>query len=188
MVSVAIFSIVLIFAMGAIITIVDANGKARTLTSVMNNVNFSFENVTRSIKTGKNIRINVGSNNCTGGGHSPTYGSITVEAIDLTQANIEQFNRVPITYRLCEINDFGMIERSVSGGPYERLTSPDIDVDTLSFRLYADGNEKAGGIIAPAGQQPRVLVSISGTVEFKKNVSSEFNIQTTVSARDLNLQ
>lgn len=186
MVSVAIFSIVLLFALGAILTIIDANGKARTLTSVMNNVNFAFENVTRSIKTGKEIKVNPGVNNCGTGISVGSNESIQVEAIDLT-ASPDTFTRVRIIYRLCtDADGHGSIEKSVDGGPYEKITSPDIDVDVLKFHLFADGQEFTG-TDPELGKQPRVLVTIGGTVEFRRNVSSEFNIQTTVSVRDLNI-
>jgi len=57
LVSVAIFSIVITMIMGTITTIVDASRKARTMTEVMNNLNFGFESMTRTLKTGKNITV-----------------------------------------------------------------------------------------------------------------------------------
>ena len=55
LVSVAIFSIIITMIMGTIVTITDASRKARTLTEVMNNLNFSFESMTRTLKTAKSI-------------------------------------------------------------------------------------------------------------------------------------
>lgn len=52
MVSVAIFSIVMLVALGTILTVLDANRKAQTLSSVMGNLNLALESMTRTIKTG----------------------------------------------------------------------------------------------------------------------------------------
>lgn len=184
MVSVAIFAIVLLFALGSIITIVDANRKARTLTSVMNNVNFSFENMTRSLKTGKDIRTNVATGSCTNGGSVPSNASIEVNAIDLT-GDVDEFTRVLTTYRLCEKDGKGVVEKKVGAGLYQPITSSEVDIDVLNFYIFADDTTHGSGVI-PAGEQPRILIVIGGSVEFVRNVRSEFNIQTTVTQRDLN--
>lgn len=184
MVSVAIFAIVLLFALGSIITIVDANRKARTLTSVMNNVNFSFENMTRSLKTGKDIRTNVATGSCTNGGSVPSNASIEVNAIDLT-GDVDEFTRVLTTYRLCEKDGKGVVEKKVGAGLYQPITSSEVDIDVLNFYVFADDTTHGSGAI-PAGEQPRILIVIGGSVEFVRNVRSEFNIQTTVTQRDLN--
>lgn len=51
LVSIALFSIVLTIVIGSIFTIVDSNKKARSLSTVMNNLNFAVESMTRDIKT-----------------------------------------------------------------------------------------------------------------------------------------
>ncbi len=52
LVSIAIFSIVMVVILGAVITIMDANRKARSLSLIMNNLDLAIESMTRSIKTG----------------------------------------------------------------------------------------------------------------------------------------
>lgn len=186
MVSVAIFSIVLLFALGSIISIVDANRKARTLTSVMNDVNFVFENMTRSIKTGREIETKYNSPSCGANGKVKTGSQIEISAIDPT-AIAGTFDRINVYYRLCEKDGYGFIEKKVgNSGEYEKITSNDVDVDNLSFKVFADGGQVVNNDAA-TGKQPRVLVIIDGSVEYVRNVRSEFHIQTTVSQRDLNL-
>jgi prepilin-type N-terminal cleavage/methylation domain-containing protein len=58
MVSVALFAIVVMISMTAILSIVDSTKKAQSLKSVMNNLNFALETMTRSIKTGEIIYFN----------------------------------------------------------------------------------------------------------------------------------
>lgn len=57
MVATSIFVMVVMIAMGAIFTVVDANKKAQSLKSVMNNLNFALETMTRTIKTGQIISV-----------------------------------------------------------------------------------------------------------------------------------
>ena len=52
MVSVALFAIVVMISMTAVLSVVDSTKKAQSLKSVMNNLNFALETMTRSIKTG----------------------------------------------------------------------------------------------------------------------------------------
>ena len=53
--AVALFSIVVVISFGAIMTTVDVNRKSQTLTTVMNDLNFTLESMTRTIKTATEI-------------------------------------------------------------------------------------------------------------------------------------
>src|SRR3990167_8359923 len=52
LVSTAIFSVVMITAAGALLTTIDANHKAQAIQSVMNNLNFALESMSRAIRVG----------------------------------------------------------------------------------------------------------------------------------------
>lgn len=173
MVSVAIFSIVLVVALGAILTILDSNRKARTLTEVMNNLNFSMEMITRSLKTG--VEPNV---------HSVSGEDILhVTAIVLEE---QGFNREKTRYQLQFDGERGYIAQCVNLD-YDTNTCPDsswipitselVDIDRFDFTVsgIADFN------------QPRTQLFVSGTVRINEKISSSFSIQTTVSQRKLNL-
>lgn len=164
LVSVAIFSIVLLVAMGAILTILDANRKARTLTEVMNNLNFSFESVTRSIKTGTEPRIENGD-------------ELTVTAINLAA---DDFTRQTIAYRHNTTESGrGVIERSVGGGTWQPITSELVDITNFQAAVH-------GGNVAFS--QPRTVITVSGEVRASNDIRSSFDIQTTISQRKLNLE
>lgn len=173
MVSVAIFSIVLVVAMGAILTILDANRKARTLTEVMYNLNFSIESLTRSIKTGINP------------GYESNSGKLYVQSIDLENPNLTSFNRERIEYRCANCDGGvdpkkrGFIERSVSYGPWYPITSDFLDIDSWAITVTgADTNSLI---------QPKTQITIDGNVRINNKISSSFVLQTTVSQRKLNL-
>lgn len=53
-VSLAIFSIVALVAVGALIKIVDANKKAQSLKTAINNVNYALEAISRDVRAGTN--------------------------------------------------------------------------------------------------------------------------------------
>lgn len=176
MVSVALFSIVLVVALGAILTVLDSNRKAQTLTSVMNNLNFALESMTRSIKTGVDPVI-------TG------TTKITVDGIDLSQTT--DFTRQKVNYKFLEEGSgpdkAGYIGRCFgascgSDNKYVRVTAPEVDID--KFVLLSDGFED--GFID--SQQPRTFIFLEGKVVFSERIKSVFRIQTTVSQRRLDIQ
>src|SRR3989344_5459228 len=51
-VSVALFAVVMVVAVGALLSLTGANKKAQALQSVMNNLNISVDNIVRSIRMG----------------------------------------------------------------------------------------------------------------------------------------
>ena len=55
MVSVALFSIVMVISVGSLLTMIDANRKAQALKSVMNNLNFALESMVRNARVGTNF-------------------------------------------------------------------------------------------------------------------------------------
>lgn len=165
MVSITLFSVVLVVTLGTIITIADSNKKARSLMSVMNNLNFSIDSMTRSIKSGK---ITSGTG-VSGGGNC-----FTTEQINYDDEGT--FNREQVSYCFVEDGDQGRIDKTV-GGNTIALTSPDVDIDFLDFKAFTGGSSN----------QPRVSIVLEGTVRISEKISSRFTIQTTVAQRQLNI-
>lgn len=182
MVSVSIFSIVVMIALGAILTILDANRKARTLTEVMNNLNFSVEMITRSLKTGVEPDLFI----------SGDQEILFVNSIVLDETT--GFQREVTRYRLHldnsdSDNPIGEIQQCVSAteGPscsvneWVAITSELVDIDRFDVTGTVWGDEI--DLI-----QPRVQIVIAGTVKVSESISSEFSLQTTVSQRRLNIE
>jgi prepilin-type N-terminal cleavage/methylation domain-containing protein len=61
-VSVSIFVVVMLIAVGAVLNAVDANRKAQSLNVIINNLNLTFESMVRDLRTGKNYSTSCGSN------------------------------------------------------------------------------------------------------------------------------
>ena len=170
-VAVFVFSIVMLAATGALFSMLEANRKAQTIKTVVNNLNFALESMTRSIRVGGTYHCGsaVGNGwntprNC------PTNGStyFIFEGVNGTDDPSDQ-----IHYQL---NNAGRIVRSTdNGATFIGLTAPDeVVVEELSF--FVSGAEDTDT------EQPRVLIIVRGYagVEEKR---VEFNLQTLIAQR-----
>jgi len=113
-VAVGVFLVVMLIASGALISIIESNKKAQSFKAVMNNLNFAFEGMTRTIRVGKGYVV------------SPNPGS----SISFTNSQ-----GVATGYRLSN----NQVERSLNGAAFVSVTSPEVVVDTLEFTL--DGTD-----------------------------------------------
>ena len=175
MVSVAIFAVVVMIAIGSIMSILDANRKAQSLNVIMNNLNFSFESMIRDIRTGSKYY------NCPAGG-SPVISSICFTdkdgrdkyyALDTTSGGPNS----------------GLIiasstDPSISTGP---ITSSEVTIEDMSFKIM-------GNVITDPGPPEKgdklpsiVLLHIKG-YSGKDKSKSYFNIQTLITQRVIDTQ
>jgi len=53
MVAIAIFMVVAVIAVAALLKIVDANRKSETLQDAVNNINFAMDSITREVRVGR---------------------------------------------------------------------------------------------------------------------------------------
>jgi prepilin-type N-terminal cleavage/methylation domain-containing protein len=117
LVSIGIFSVVVIIVAGAISSVINANKQAQVITSVVNNLNFTLESMTRAIKTGSSLQV--------GGGGSDTCASV----VSLTDARGRA-----VRYELS-----GQSVALTVNGTMSPITAPEIQVKSLQFcRLGGD--------------------------------------------------
>lgn len=165
LVSVALFSIVVVIALGSIITIIDTNRKSQSLTLVMNNLNFALESMTRTIKTSTEVVESGGlyrfkkQKDDPDDPHEPDVW-VTYKHDDANQ-----------TILRCKKGDSGTCSNFIP------VISEDVKVEKFDFEVL-------GNI---ADEQWRVFMVIEGVAKMSPRVSSKFNVQTTVSPRNLNL-
>lgn len=155
LVSIAIFALVLVVILGAIMSIVDANRKARTLMTVMNNLNFTVESMTRSFKTGQDSFV---SGDC-----------FYTEEIDYGTTG-DSYDKRDVGYCI----DDGVITKSVDEAPFSALTSPDIEITEGTFEIRDNDSI-----------QPLLIINLQGEVVIASRIRSAFTIQTSVSQRRL---
>ncbi len=159
-VAVFLFSIVMVVAVGALVSIVQANRKAQSVKSVMNNLNFSLESMTRAIRTGT-------AYDCPGS--CQTAGSDSFSFLDKDGRNI--------TYSYGKNGDTGQIFRAIGTADAQALTAPEVKIDSLQF--YLRGESAADDV------QPRVLIVVKGTAGPDDKTRTEFSLQTLVTQRIL---
>ena len=165
LVSIALFTIVLVVILSSILTVIDVSRKSQSLAIVMNDMNFVLENITRSVKTG-----------------SLKYDDPkTSESRIIVEEDLDGEVR-EIEYYFFEVGSKGKIFKKITVEDEEKsdvsITSDNIDIDKAVFSVYAGST---------ANRQPRVLISVKGTAKLSERVSSEFNIQTSVSQRNYDL-
>jgi prepilin-type N-terminal cleavage/methylation domain-containing protein len=168
LVSMALFAIVIVIILGAITSITDANRKARTLMTVMNNLNFSVDAMTRSFNTGKNPSIMT----CGGIANS----GFSTEEIDYRNTEDSLSENIAVRnviYCLDKTDGLGRIIKSINNGSDTVLTSPDIDIEYAKFTL--------------TGNQPKLMINLEGTAKVGGKISSTFSIQNSVSQKYLNI-
>jgi len=168
MVSISIFSIIMVMSMGAVVSILEANRKSRSLKSSMNNLNLVIETISRNVKFGTNWICGAGTSsaNCVDGTEISFDDRFTL--VDTSGQPILQ----RVSYRL---ND-AQIERKIDVGIYESITSKEIEI--TDFKFTVDG-------IGPDQAQPFATVRVRGVVGGTKASKTEFDLQTAMSQREL---
>lgn len=180
MVAVSIFSIVALISTSSILAIVDANRKAQSLKSVVNNLHFTMETISRNIRVGRtyscrnsipggtSIRV---ANDCLSGGSvlalEPQFGDPADDADQLIYI-----------YKEAEEGIFRQRGNDGSTEPL-LLTAPEVHIQYMRF--YVDGAQ-----LNNDGVQPRVRIIAKGFAEIGR-ARSEFSLQTTVTQRIFDL-
>jgi len=115
LVSIAIFTIIMIFAMGGIIAILDAYKKTQSIQSAMTNLNFALETMTRDIRFG-------------------TDYSCASPCNDISVVFREDNENIPIEFSL----DEGAIIRKVDGVNQDLTANVDnVSIENMDF--YTQG-------------------------------------------------
>jgi prepilin-type N-terminal cleavage/methylation domain-containing protein len=164
MTAVTVFLVVMTISMGAILGIFDANRKAESSKTVMDNLNFAVEAMSREIRFGKNY-------------HCISTGTLTVPqncpAGD-TFLSFLSSDGVQTVYRL---NGTSMEKSSDGGSTYTAVTAPEINISSLNF-FVVGANPAPGDTL-----QPKVLIKITGAAGTKTNTITSFTLQTLASQR-----
>ncbi|MEA2112536.1 MAG: type II secretion system protein [Patescibacteria group bacterium] len=169
--AVAIFSMVMVIAMGALLAVLNANKQNQAIQTAVNNLSLAMEMMSREIRVGYTY-------------HCGTTGAITDTrncSAGETYLALEPFDGNPtdvgdqVVYRLLG----NRIQRSDdSGANFLNLTASAVVLQELKF--YVSGSSTSDNV------QPRVLITVSGYVDLGSigdRGKSYFNLQTTASQR-----
>jgi prepilin-type N-terminal cleavage/methylation domain-containing protein len=187
LVSIALFAIVMVVCIGALLSLVGANKKAQALESVMNNLNISLDDMVRSIREGTNFNGSSGCASNAGGAHDCTGGTQTFSFAPYGTNTSQSY--APTIYEYVTsgspgctttTGQGGCIMRSEGGGPFSSLTAPEVSITSMEFYVI--------GTIPGDTLQPRVIITISGTAGGTNvKTSTTFHLQATALQRALDL-
>lgn len=165
LIAISLFIVVAFISIGAILSIFSANSKARTSKSVVDNLNYTIENMVRNIRFGGLYHCGLSGNlslpaNCPNGDSSLAI----------------RFNGNTLVYRHVS----SRIEYSSNGGVnYTALTPPEVVVTAMTFYVLGASNSDQS--------QPYVVIVIKGYVGNRPTTQTVFSLQTFVSQRELDL-
>lgn len=178
MVAVTIFSIVMLVAVGSLLSIIDANRKAQTLKSVTNNLTFAIESMSRSARVGSRYHCGTGFTFSKANLDAPQdceFGGGILFAFERQNGDTTS-NDDQIVYRYDASNH--RIERSIDGGDtFILITAPEIRIESFEVNLI--------GSHPSDYRQPRAVFHIAGSISINDRIESTFNIQTSATPRIL---
>lgn len=202
MVSLSIFSVVMVASVGIILSIISSNKRNQAVNSVVNNLNYSIESMVRDIKTGFSYKCNYSpstgqtvanfklepNTSCT---NTPINNIALVSTINGTTEQIVKYE-----YKQPVGEQAGYIEKTVytdTGGVITNAIYPltdriNIDIKAMSFTVFPGTPlYTPAGTTNPTPTQPSVAVLIKGTAKVNAINISDFFIQTLISQRLPNL-
>jgi prepilin-type N-terminal cleavage/methylation domain-containing protein len=166
LVTLALFTVVATISLGSLIAMVNANRKAQALNSVMDNVNFTLENMVRTIRVGSDFRcggVAPANPNCASGTTLFLEGSKGDRSDPLDD----------VGYRFNAANE--RIEISYdSGTNWLPLTASTVTVDDLNFTVEGVG---------PDSIQPFVIITLTVSTGPTAKIFTTLSLETSVSQR-----
>jgi len=187
LVAVGLFAIVMVIALGALLSLSQSDRKAESLKSVIDSLDFSLDGMSRSIRTGTSyycgpFATQGATNDCKDPGGDHTQISFT--------ASDGSF--ISYRYNPTCTGQVGCIEKNAGSG-WLPLTSPEVHITSLNFYVVGSAPGSAGDTL-----QPKVTILLHGYIPvtgnptsqdqcnpsaFPGNSCSVFNLQTSVTQR-----
>jgi prepilin-type N-terminal cleavage/methylation domain-containing protein len=164
LVSIAIFSFVMLAVVTVLLSAVNANRKVQGLKTSIDAVSLTLESMVRNIRTGSSYELAGGAGNC------PSPGQTGISFFDYSDS--------AVTYVL----NNGTVQ-IIKNGVTANMTAVEVTIDRLCF--YVDGVTNGDNL------QPTVLITLGGEVNnltaagAKTKTKSRFDIQTLVTQRTI---
>jgi len=178
LVAVALFTSVMLIGVGALLSLIDANRKAQALNSVMNNLNFALEGMSRNMRVGTTYHCSINNNvppnidttkDCKNGGKLIGFEASSGDPDDPNDQFVYRVNGTQLE----------MSRTSGSANSFISIIAAEVTIEDFNF--YVDGTSTSDGL------QPRIVITIKGSAGVNEKTRTEFNLQTMVSQRVLDL-
>ena len=191
MIAVSLFLVVVTIGMGALLNANLLHQKSQDMRSIIDNLNFIMEDMSKNIRTGYNYRCYDASDLVWDQSKAQTSGLSNPKSCALGGVLVFELSDgdslVTTDQWVYKIESSGIGQpfnmfKSVDGGAnWTQLNPSEVHLDSFSgFSVL--------GAEPPAGdkQQPFVTIRLSGTITYK-GVESPFSLQTSVSQRLVDL-
>jgi prepilin-type N-terminal cleavage/methylation domain-containing protein len=184
MVAIAVFSIVMVTAMSALLNVVDANNKARSLKTAINNISFALEGISKDMRMGTDYSCGKDGSlagDCPSGGDIIRYRSVRADmdsSLDKHKYAYYKFSK--------DNNGIGFLEECLGksgiicgfNGPFTPITSTEVDLTSVNFYVLGVNNSN---LTIGNKTQPRMIMTVSGVAGTKEKIKTTFDLQTSVS-------
>ena len=189
MVAVALFATVMMLAVGALMSVVGASRRSQAVQSVIDNLDFALDDMSRTVRTGTDYFC--GSGTPGGNMYVPQNGSacsyIAVEGSHGDPHN----NADQIVYWAADqatcgnAYTYGCLMKSTQGGvpgTFLPITSPEIHIDRMSFYVLG-ACPRAGGTCTGDTVQPRATLFLGGHIDYQGKQIATLNLETNMTQR-----
>jgi type II secretory pathway pseudopilin PulG len=178
MIAVSLFIVVVTIGMDALLNANLLHQKSSNLRSIIDNLSFIMEDMSRNMRTGYNFRCYSSQGEINNVSVPQSCASGWAIAFEGAEGEADDDTDQWVYY----ISDDGKIFKSRKGGSdYVELTTDEIKIDPASIYgfsvLGAEGNDE---------QQPLITIKLVGTITYK-NIVSPFSIETAVSQRVIDI-
>ena len=170
MVAIAVFSVVMVTAMSALLNVIDANNKARAIKIAVDNVSFALEGISKDMRMGTDYRcLDDAGNPVTG-----TCASTGYKGVQYTKSgNIIKY------FYTTDASGKGKIQKNINSTGPQNITSSEVDIKNMKFYVlnveYPTDN---------VNTQPRMIMTLTGEAGGNKDkIKTDFDLQTSVSQR-----
>lgn len=195
LVSLALFSIVLVISGGVILSVINSNKQNQAIASVVSNLNYSLDSMIRDIKTGYLYKCGTYSGNMT---ISDLKANSDISANQCTNSksiiliSTISGNDIVVKYEFKNSIDLinGYIEKTVYSpgvaNVYNITDKNNVNIQSVNFTIQnPDSRDCSPNCIGSYGQ-PSVFVAIKGLSGSELVDASRFYIQTFISQRLIN--
>lgn len=197
MISVALFVIIIMTGMGALLNANLIHQKSRDMRSIMDNLNFVMEDMSKNLRTGYSYHCFVTGENIPG--TTSNTMSVPKSCASGWAIAFEPAGGTPSNDGISDANDndqwvyyvdnTGKIFRSTQGpyiaSSFIQLTPDEVVIDATASNFSVLGAEPPPESPGP-DRQPFVTIKLSGEITFK-DVVTPFSLQTSVSQRNIDL-
>jgi prepilin-type N-terminal cleavage/methylation domain-containing protein len=172
LVSTAIFTVVMIIALGALLAMSESDRRAQTIKAVVNNLNFALDSMSRSIRTGTGYHCG----SLAGGDCANIPGSSFYYTDSNGRSTAYRFDNTAGSLICAQTGATGCIERSIDGGnTWAAVTAPEVVITTMSFYLIGSASGDA--------YQPKLTMEMYGYVQGSAGKKVPFDLQASVTQR-----